>query len=120
METLLKHAGAWKTKFKEPLESLLRDCKVCEQSGEPSASIPVDISHINPEFNDEVEVDITYVKAKPSLHVECKKTKWSEASPLSSRNADTLWNTFLKIRILNSGPVEPLSRVHSELSLFNS
>ena len=104
MEILLKHAGSWKPSYKEQIESIIRDCKACELSGKPKSAIPVDISHLEPKFNEEIEIDILYVKGRPFLHVECKKTRLSETHSIPSRTAATLWNTFLKMWVLRFQP----------------
>ena len=95
MKTLLKHADLWDSALADPLRSIISDCTACLEARKPVPAPVVDIHHIEPVFNDEVELDIVYFHGHPFLHCECKKTKLSSTVQLENREAKTLWNSFI-------------------------
>ena len=108
LRTLLEHAGRWKKDYSDALKSIIFDCDVCKTTGSPQAAPVADIDHIDPIFNNEVEIDVVYFDGRPFLHAECKKTKLSAISQLHSRQSSDLWNAFLTTWLFVYGPPSKL------------
>ena len=107
IKKLLDHAGLWAPTHADPIKAIISDCEACKTSGSPVSAPVVDINHVEPNFNEEVELDIVYFHGKPFLHMECKKTKLSSTIQLENREAVTLWNAFVHSWIFSTAHGPP-------------
>ena len=57
MRKLLSHAGLWETNHAECVKAVIADCGTCRAAGQPVSAPIVDIDHVEPDFNSEVELD---------------------------------------------------------------
>jgi hypothetical protein len=52
-------------------------------------------------FNHEVAIDVYYIHGFPALSVVCSSTTYVASSFLESRKSSVIWDTFMRIRVMN-------------------
>lgn len=78
-------------------------CKVSAQSGSPTHSIKISLSHVNQAFNDDFQADFTYVKILDKnytlVHYVDPSTVYSEGATVHDRKRITIVQEFYKLWI---------------------
>jgi hypothetical protein len=82
------------------LKEVVEECTVCEKFGprprRQRAIIPAAVV-----FNHEVAIDVYYIHGFPALSVVCTATSYVSSSFLESRKSSVIWDTFMRIWVLN-------------------
>lgn len=89
------HEAGWLTpELTDAIITVANECPSCAMSGTPAPSKKLSINHINQDFNEEVQVDFTYLslggKTHTAIHVVDVGTAYSELRMVDSRRADKL------------------------------
>jgi hypothetical protein len=85
---------------KELLKEVVEECTVCEKFG-PRPRRQRELIPANVVFNYEVDIDVYYIHGFPALSVVCSSTTYVASSFLESRKSSVIWDTFIRIWIMN-------------------
>lgn len=110
---ICKQAGWLNDEVEKAIEKVSRECETCARSGRPPPSKKLSLTHVNQDFNDEVQGDFTFVDIRGRkytvIHYTCTGTSYSEASIVENRRWTTLVNELDKIWIFHHGAPAKLS-----------
>lgn len=87
---------------RKKLEKAIRDtctqCDVCSRSGPPAPSRKISLTHVNKNFNDEIQVDFLFVRIKGTIycviHFCDAGTAYYEGAVVKDRKSNTILNQF--------------------------
>lgn len=100
-------------KFNSMLDRVSDECTVCVGSSRPQPSAKLSLTHVNEEFNNEVQVDFVFIQIKDTkytcLYLVDTGTAFSECVITSSRKTDTIITTLNQEWILKHGAPAKLS-----------
>lgn len=110
---LCKDAGWLNPELEKAIITVTENCASCAMTGPPSPSKKISISHVNEQFNSEIQADFTYFRIRgeiyPALHVVDVGTGFSEVRLVETRRADNLLSELDMAWIYAHGSPDVLS-----------
>lgn len=89
----MKSGGRLTGDVEKEIEEVHHACEICAQSGQPEPSRKISMTHVNEGFNEELQIDYTYVDIRDRkhvvLHIVDAGTAYSETSIVADRRIST-------------------------------
>lgn len=98
MKAILQDAGRLSNEAKRACDDVFNSCPVCVTTGRPAQHKKVSLTHVNSEFNQELQADfmIVYIHGAKYevLNFNDTGTRYGERAIATSRSADSIRTVF--------------------------
>lgn len=110
---ICEEAGWITPELENAIKMVSDNCPSCVMTGLPAPTKKISLSHINEDFNNEIQADYTYLNIRgqvyPALHVADTGTGFSEIKLVKSRRAEEMISVLDEIWIYTHGAPAYLS-----------
>lgn len=103
----MREGGKLTEEVEREIIEVYRACELCCRSGQPAASRKISMTHVNQEFNEELQMNFTYVDIRDSkhvvLHIVDAGTAYSETAIVGDRRIATAIRAIEEIWLKRHG-----------------